>query len=272
MVRRYVSSARSPGNDRSGHSGLRQAAAPQPQRQPLPAARAVGPQRLDRARGCGTPASRTIAPSKTATTSASKARPSCSRGRSSSSPPASPRPTQADVNQDDFLILDSKDIDVFLGRLTAHLRKISEPSLRNMADCFLLDEELMRKFGPPPAGVKNHHAYQGGLLEHVVTLMDLAVKVADVYPDHRPRPARARRCSCTTWARSMSWLTSGLRLYRRRAAPRPPGDGRRHARQEAARGRASVGRSRAGRAGPAAEAHDRQPPRPDTNSAARSCR
>ena len=88
-----------------------------------------------------------------------------------------------DVNQEDFLILGGKEIDVMVGRLTTHLRKISEPALRNLAECFLMDEELMRKVARAPAGVKNHHAYVGGLVEHIVTLMDLAARVAEVYPE-----------------------------------------------------------------------------------------
>ena len=31
----------------------------------------------------------------------------------------------------------------------------------------------MDKFCRAPAGMKNHHAYQGGLLEHVLSLMEL---------------------------------------------------------------------------------------------------
>ena len=57
-----------------------------------------------------------------------------------------------------------------------------DPHLRNLAECFLLDEEFMRKFSQAPAGVKNHHAYHGGLLEHVVSLMELVVRVAPLYP------------------------------------------------------------------------------------------
>ena len=30
--------------------------------------------------------------------------------------------------------------------------------------------------------MKNHHAYQGGLLEHVVSLMELVLVVAPQYP------------------------------------------------------------------------------------------
>ena len=40
----------------------------------------------------------------------------------------------------------------------------------------------MDRFSRTPAGVKNHHAYPGGLLEHVVNLMEVAVRIADRYP------------------------------------------------------------------------------------------
>ncbi len=40
----------------------------------------------------------------------------------------------------------------------------------------------MKKFTTAPAGMKNHHAYKGGLLEHVVGLMELVLVVAPRYP------------------------------------------------------------------------------------------
>jgi len=33
-----------------------------------------------------------------------------------------------------------------------------------------------------PAGMKNHHAYRGGLLEHVVNMMEVALRIADRFP------------------------------------------------------------------------------------------
>jgi len=92
------------------------------------------------------------------------------------------RASQNDVEQDDFMLLGSKEIDTMMLRLAEHLRRITDSSLRNLAECFLMDEELMRKLGRAPAGVKNHHAYLGGLLEHIVTLLELALRVCDVYP------------------------------------------------------------------------------------------
>jgi hypothetical protein len=63
-------------------------------------------------------------------------------------------------------------------RLAEILRTIRTPELRNLAECFLMDSEFMGKFTACPAGMKNHHAYKGGLLEHVVSLMELVLAVA----------------------------------------------------------------------------------------------
>lgn len=73
------------------------------------------------------------------------------------------------------------------GKLVARLREIlmglTNPHLRALAECFLIDDEFLRKYMAAPAGIKNHHAYQGGLLEHVVTMMNVVSRIADLYPD-----------------------------------------------------------------------------------------
>ena len=56
----------------------------------------------------------------------------------------------------------------------------------------------MAKFTRAPAGVKNHHAYLGGLLEHVVNLMEVVLRVAPRYPRDRPQSASHGPHSCTT--------------------------------------------------------------------------
>jgi 3'-5' exoribonuclease len=89
----------------------------------------------------------------------------------------------SEVNPDDFMILDSKAIDQIVVKLGALLRSIRDPHLLNLAECFLMDEDFMRKFSRAPAGVKNHHAYLGGLIEHVVKLMELCDQVAPLYPN-----------------------------------------------------------------------------------------
>ncbi len=89
----------------------------------------------------------------------------------------------AEVNEDDFQLLSIGDIDKMVLRLGEMLRGIENFELRNLVECFLLDETFMAKFSRAPAGVKNHHAYHGGLLQHTLNLMDLVVRIAPLYPE-----------------------------------------------------------------------------------------
>jgi 3'-5' exoribonuclease len=41
----------------------------------------------------------------------------------------------------------------------------------------------MGKLMTAPAGIKNHHAYRGGLLAHIVSLMEVCRVVAPLYPE-----------------------------------------------------------------------------------------
>jgi 3'-5' exoribonuclease len=87
------------------------------------------------------------------------------------------------VDLTDFLPHTEKDITELLNRLRGTLMRLSSPHLRALAECFLMDEEFVRSFCRAPAGVRNHHAYVGGLLEHVVTLLDAGERLAPLYPD-----------------------------------------------------------------------------------------
>jgi 3'-5' exoribonuclease len=83
----------------------------------------------------------------------------------------------------DFLPHTEQDISKLYERLCTLLRKLDNPHLRALAECFLMDQELMRGYCKAPAGVRNHHAYLGGLIEHVVTLMECADRIAPLYPE-----------------------------------------------------------------------------------------
>ena len=90
-------------------------------------------------------------------------------------------PTRADPEE--FLPQASQNVAKLTVRLRELLLSLREPHLRALAECFLIDDEFLRKFTSAPAGVKNHHAYHAGLLEHVVTLMTVADRIIDLYPD-----------------------------------------------------------------------------------------
>lgn len=82
----------------------------------------------------------------------------------------------------DFLPRTEQDVGKLQARLREHLLKLGNPHLRALAECFLIDDQFINGFAACPAGVKLHHAYVGGLLEHTVTMMDMADRLVPFYP------------------------------------------------------------------------------------------
>lgn len=87
-----------------------------------------------------------------------------------------------EVDESDYMTLETGEITKMRERLEEILRGIKTVPVARLAAAFLDDEVFMEKFCRAPAGMKNHHAYQGGLLEHVLSLAELALLVAPRYP------------------------------------------------------------------------------------------
>ncbi|MFK7959984.1 MAG: 3'-5' exoribonuclease YhaM family protein [Phycisphaerales bacterium] len=75
------------------------------------------------------------------------------------------------------------DVDEMFADVTTMLQSLEHPAMRALADAYLGDEELMRRFRVAPAAVSNHHAWIGGLLEHTRQLMRTADAILPFYPD-----------------------------------------------------------------------------------------
>lgn len=88
----------------------------------------------------------------------------------------------AEIDEADFAPLPAVAVDKLVLRMGEILRGMDDPTLKTLAECFLMDEALMAKITMAPAGTKNHHAYHGGLLEHVVSLMEVVLRVTPCYP------------------------------------------------------------------------------------------
>jgi 3'-5' exoribonuclease len=85
------------------------------------------------------------------------------------------------LDMSDFLPHAEADLTRLQERLKTMLFKTQDLHLRALAQAFYMDEKIMRGFFEAPAGVRQHHAYIGGLLEHVVTMMDGAERLLPLY-------------------------------------------------------------------------------------------
>jgi 3'-5' exoribonuclease len=89
----------------------------------------------------------------------------------------------AQIEPEDFLPQSTQNIAKLMGRLREILFGMNNPHLRALVECFLIDDDFVRKFTTAPGGIKNHHAYQGGLVEHVVNLLNVASRITEFYPE-----------------------------------------------------------------------------------------
>jgi 3'-5' exoribonuclease len=87
------------------------------------------------------------------------------------------------IEPEDFLPQSTQNIAKLMARLKEILLGMNNPHLRALVECFLIDDDFVRKFTTAPAGIKNHHAYQGGLIEHVVNLLNVAGRITEFYPE-----------------------------------------------------------------------------------------
>ena len=92
------------------------------------------------------------------------------------------RAEEEKIDLADFMPHTEQDVGKLIERLRGYLLKLGNPHLRALAECFLMDDNYFRNFVACPAGVKLHHAYIGGLLEHTVTMMDIAERLLPFYP------------------------------------------------------------------------------------------
>ena len=91
------------------------------------------------------------------------------------------RPEEIDLA--DFLPQTKADVAKLYAQLLEHAGSISNPWLKKLVAGILNDPAIAAKYRRAPAAKVMHHAYLGGLLEHVISLCGLAKLVAAHYPE-----------------------------------------------------------------------------------------
>ncbi|MBR9980338.1 MAG: HD domain-containing protein [Desulfatitalea sp.] len=85
------------------------------------------------------------------------------------------------VTPADYLPVTSRDVAQMFARLRAVTDTFQNPMLKALMDAFWADEAFVRRFKTAPAAKKMHHAYLGGLLEHTLSMVLLADRIAGHY-------------------------------------------------------------------------------------------
>jgi 3'-5' exoribonuclease len=92
--------------------------------------------------------------------------------------PVQPSPEQLT----DLMPCSKRSPDDMLAELTLLLDTLKHPAIKALAQAFLGDPIFISAFKQAPAAKSMHHAYLGGLLEHTLSLVNLADRVCPLYP------------------------------------------------------------------------------------------
>ncbi len=87
----------------------------------------------------------------------------------------------ATINWGDFLPAAQRPVGEMWAELTALLDTVEDGDLKRLIALFTDDEEFASRFKTAPAAKGMHHAYIGGLLEHTLSAVSLADRIAPLY-------------------------------------------------------------------------------------------
>jgi 3'-5' exoribonuclease len=92
----------------------------------------------------------------------------------------------SEIDTADFIPTTQYDIPSMAAELRSYVDAFSNPHLRRLVFAFLDDPTLGPAFLEAPAAKRLHHAWIGGLLEHVVSLVRVCLANAPFYPEVDP--------------------------------------------------------------------------------------
>jgi 3'-5' exoribonuclease len=127
---------------------------------------------------------------------------------------------ETEVDFDDYLPRTTKDIPALWSKLGEFVASFRDPHLKALIQAFMADPEIERAYRNAPAAKTLHHAFIGGLLDHVVSLFQLCDLACRNYPEMINRDLLLAgaflhdigKIHELTFARSFSYTTRGQLL------------------------------------------------------------
>ena len=93
------------------------------------------------------------------------------------------RAEPAEYELGDFVPKTSRDVEELWAELSGYVASFTNPHLQSLLRAFLDDPEVSEALKAAPAAKSMHHAWIGGLLEHIVSLLDIADLAARHYTE-----------------------------------------------------------------------------------------
>ncbi len=87
-----------------------------------------------------------------------------------------------EVEKADLMPATTYDVESLWRQLLSFVESFTDPHLKLLLSTMLADPQIAAAYREAPAAKQLHHAWLGGLLEHVISLLRLADRVAPHYP------------------------------------------------------------------------------------------
>jgi len=93
------------------------------------------------------------------------------------------RADERDIEPADYFPASKRDRDEMYAELIGYIETMRNPHLKALLEAFFADSDIARRYKTAPAAKSIHHAWIGGLIEHVLSLLALARFTARHYPE-----------------------------------------------------------------------------------------
>lgn len=90
--------------------------------------------------------------------------------------------TPGEIDKTDFMPATTCDVETLWAQLLGFVESFTDHDLKLLLHTVLADPQIAAAYKEAPAAKQLHHAWLGGLLEHVISLLTLADRVAPQYP------------------------------------------------------------------------------------------
>ena len=86
-----------------------------------------------------------------------------------------------DYNREDLIPVSPVDVDEVKSRLLQRVRSVTNPQIRSLLESLFGDAPFLDKYAGWPAAKSYHHGYAGGLIQHSLNMVELALAVSRNY-------------------------------------------------------------------------------------------